>query len=409
MARRPRASQLETRTARLELPVRLKPHEFTSIAPSIALGYRRCQGPGRWVVRVADGHGGNWTKVVGLADDHEDADGDRVLTWWQASDKARALARGSDADSGRPATVADAIDAYERDLAARGAATVNASTIRGRLSATLAAKPVGLLTARELAAWRDAQLATGLRPASVVRLAKSLKAALNLAARRDHRITNRAAWTDGLGGLAEDFSSRNVQRLTDDQVRSVMAAAYEIDDAFGRYVEVAAITGARVSQIARLEVADLQANYGAPRLMMPSSRKGRGRKPSRYAVAITPSLAARLKRAVGPRSPSSPLLLRSDGAPWQARHVSDHGILYARASERAGITGTMTALRHSSITRALLRGVPTRVVAATHDTSVPMIEKTYSAFIADFADALTRAALLEDAPPAENVVPLRKP
>jgi ATP-dependent DNA ligase len=26
-------------------------------------------------VRVADGRGGNWTKVIGIADDHEDADG----------------------------------------------------------------------------------------------------------------------------------------------------------------------------------------------------------------------------------------------------------------------------------------------------------------------------------------------
>jgi hypothetical protein len=294
MARRPRASRLETRTARLKLPVRWKPHDFTPIAPGIALGYRRCQRPGRWVVRVADGHGGNWTKVVGLADDQEEADGERVLTWWQASDKARALARGSDGEAGRPATVADAVDAYERDLVARGGSTRNATGIRGRLSAALASKPVSLLTARELAAWRDAQLATGVKAATVVRLCRSLKAALNLAARRDPRVTNRAAWTDGLGGLVEDFTSRNVQRLTDDEVRAVIAAAYAVDDAFGLYCEVAAITGARIGQIARLEVADLQADKDAPRLLMPSSRKGRGRKPGRYAVAITPSLASRL-------------------------------------------------------------------------------------------------------------------
>jgi hypothetical protein len=118
MARRPRAARLETRTARLKLPVRRKPHDFTSISPGIALGYRRCESAGRWVVKVADGHGGHWTKVVGIADDHEDADAEHVLTWWQAQDKARALARGKDAGGSRPATVAEALADYERDLIA---------------------------------------------------------------------------------------------------------------------------------------------------------------------------------------------------------------------------------------------------------------------------------------------------
>ena len=41
MARRPRASRLETRTARLKLPARQKPYDFTTLSPGIALGYRR--------------------------------------------------------------------------------------------------------------------------------------------------------------------------------------------------------------------------------------------------------------------------------------------------------------------------------------------------------------------------------
>jgi hypothetical protein len=66
------------------------------------------------------------------------------------------------------------------------------------------------------------------------------------------------------------------------------------------------------------------------------------------------------------------------------------------AAQRAGIEGTsMYALRHSSIIHSLLANVPIRVVAATHDTSVVMIERTYSAFIADHADAVARPALLE--------------
>src|SRR5262249_23582307 len=235
MARRPRASRLETRTNRLKLKVRQKPYDFTTVSPGIALGYRRNQAAGTWVVRVDDGSGGNWTKRVGLADDFEDANGAHVLSWWQAIDQGRKLARGAD-DAGRPITVGEAVDAYERDLLARDGSVANAGRIRKHLTATLAAKPVGLLTTRDLAAWRDHLLADGMKSATLVRLCKATKAALNLAAKRDSRITNRNAWRDGLSGIAEGFASRNVQRLTDDQVRAVIAAAYQVDRAFGLYV-----------------------------------------------------------------------------------------------------------------------------------------------------------------------------
>ena len=404
MARRPRASQIENRTGRLKLVVRRKPYSFTTISPGIALGYRRNQDAGTWVVRVADGKGGAWTKRVALADDFEDADGEHTLTFWQAQDRARKLARGSDADSGRPATVADAVGAYERDLLARGGSIANAGRIRKHLTATLAAKPVGLLSARDLAAWRDGLLAGGMKPATLVRLSKAAKAALSLAARRDPRIANRTAWRDGLGGIAEGFVSRNVQRLTDDQVHTVIAAAYAIDAAFGLYVAVAAETGARLSQIARLVVGDLQADNGTPRLMMPTSRKGRGRKPGKMAVPITAELAAKLRSN---RPVDAPLLLRSDGRPWQSSQDGDHERLYRQAAARAVVSGTIYQLRHSSIVRALLAGVPVRIVAAVHDTSTAMIEKTYTSAITDFADAVARRGLLAPiTEPAARVVVL---
>jgi hypothetical protein len=51
--------------------------------------------------------------------------------------------------------------------------------------------------------------------------------------------------------------------------------------------------------------------------------------------------------------------------------------------------------------------VPVRVVAVNHDTSVAMIERTYSRYIGDHADALPRRALLDiAAAPGGNVVPI---
>ena len=70
-----------------------------------------------------------------------------------------------------------------------------------------------------------------------------------------------------------------------------------------------------------------------------------------------------------------------DGAPY-------------RADWRAEVT--QYALRHSPIVRQLLRGVPTRIVAAQHDAWVAMIEKNYSRYIiGDPSEALTRATLLD--------------
>ena len=120
MPRRIRSSTLETRTARLKLPKQRKPF-WVSVASGISIGYRRNEGAGSWSVRAADGKGGNWIKSFSIADDHEEADGSSVLSFWEACEKAKALARGRDADAGRPATVGEALSDYADDCAVRGA------------------------------------------------------------------------------------------------------------------------------------------------------------------------------------------------------------------------------------------------------------------------------------------------
>ena len=77
MPRRTRASRLETRTSRLKLAITDKPYDFTPIAPGgIGLGYRRNRsGAGSWVLRLANGKGGYRASNIGLADDHQEADG----------------------------------------------------------------------------------------------------------------------------------------------------------------------------------------------------------------------------------------------------------------------------------------------------------------------------------------------
>ena len=70
---------------------------------------------------------------------------------------------------------------------------------------------------------------------------------------------------------------------------------------------------------------------------------------------------------------------------------------------------TMYALRHSSIVRMLLQNIPIRLVASLHNTSTTMVERTYSRFITEHSDDISRGALLQHEPPSgENVLSLAR-
>ena len=438
MARSTRSPKLETRTARLKLPSRKKPYS-APVAPGVILLYRRNHGAGTWGVRLTEGK--DETHRLATADDYAEADGRDVLDFWRAQDAARTMAREHEG-SAEPVTVAAAIDAYREDLRTRQGDLGNVARARAHLSPEMLARTISSLNAGELKRWRD-RLAKHMTPASVNRTATCLKAAFNLAADHDERITRRP-WATGLQAIRGAEQSRNVI-LSDTTIRDIVKEAHQPNtrpadllrgearrkaeedgrrwaDAFGLLVEVLAVTGARVSQVARLEVQDLQGDRTEPRLMMPSSKKGKGVKQVlRRPVPIPANLALRLRAAAGDRAANTPLLVKPGAAPWRK---SDHSRLFARVArrlqERARQAAcergadaeavekvgaeledvTVYALRHSSIVRQLLANVPVRVVAAGHDTSVAMIERTYSRYIADHADALTRRALLNIAEPA---------
>lgn len=407
MPRRTRSADLETRSARLRLAVRRKPYPV-QVGPGVHLTYRRNNKAGAWSVKARDGRGGYWTKGFAYADDLEAADGGKILDFWQAIERARSLARAEQGEGDKPATVKDALDQYEADLRDRSGDVANAARVRTHLTDTLAGKFVSALTVRDLRRFRDGLLKKGLTRDSINRVGHVFKAVLNLAASHDPRITNRTAWQIGLQSLPDAGEARNVI-LPDDKVIELIGAAYEVGAEFGLLVETAAITGARVGQLARLEVQDLQGDRAAPRLAMPSSRKGRGQKKiTRRPVPIPASLATKLKVAGSGRAADAPLLTKPSGDSWRK---SDHSRPFARAAAAVGLDPTevtIYGLRHSSIVRDLLANIPIRVVATKHDTSVAMIEKTYSKHIADHADALTRRALLDpSAPSGANIVALR--
>ena len=416
MARKVRDSALESRSARLKLQIRRRPYSGPSLARGISLMYRRNNTNGTWVLKASNGHGAYWTKGFALADDFEDCDGKTVLTFYQAQDQAKKLARGEDGSADTaPITVDAALTNYKRDLEARNANPYNAESPRVHLPKVLLAKPVQLLTTQELKKWRDSMLGK-LAPATINRVGRCLAAALELARQHDERIQNRQAWELGLACLPDAQEARNVV-LPDGKVREFVAAAYAHDDALGLLVDTLAVTGARPSQVVRLRVEDLHDHPVRPKLMMPKSGKGgsknrASKKVERYSVPITVQLAVGLRVAAKGRADDAPLLLQGDGSPWGAnpcqryhRHIGK--IVTAVGLDPAVVT--VYSLRHSSIVRMLLANVPVRLVASLHNTSVTMIERTYSKHITEYADEHARKALLQHEPPSgDSVVALAR-
>jgi integrase len=422
------AGQLQSSTARLKLAARTRPY-FVKVARGAWLGYRKpFSGPGAWAARVGFSDGKGWEKTLWGADDNGlTADGDKVLSFWQAKEKVQNLVgrkldadimRAAADDDGAPIITLDkALTDYGAALKVRGADVYNAQMPRYHLSDTLLSKPVTLISEAELKSWRGELLNKGLAPSSVNRYMTPVLAALTLADKTRTHI-----WREGLKALPDATEANNIVIEDEAKAQAWVAASYTHDHQLGLLIHVLAETGARPSQAVRLRIRDLIViDAKAPRLLMPKSGKGGTRHPGqrkvqRYAVSISPELAALLKAAAKGRPSNAALLLRKDGQPWREHEpAADYRRPVRSIVESIGLDPdvySLYAFRHTSITRMLLKGTHTAIVAACHDTSEQMVRAHYAASILDHTDEITRKTLpafgpaLE--PAASNVVKLTK-
>jgi hypothetical protein len=150
------------------------------------------------------------------------------------------------------------------------------------------------------------------------------------------------------------------------------------------------------------------------------SRKGRGTKNvSHIGVRVGDDLLAELAKATAGRKGSEPLFLRphwrligpakwekGERGPWFAATelIRPWAAIVARAGLAPGIVAY--SLRHSSVVRGLRAGLPTRLVAALHDTSSAMIEAHYAAFIVDAMDELAARAIVPLTTAPATVTPI---
>lgn len=390
----------------------------------VSLGYRKAaRGPGTWVAKlVLDG-----TRIEERLEQADDAGAGLGALPYPAAvtasiEWARArLARIEGAEAGETVTLAPTVrSAVETYVTARASRTATAGRdAESRLSkhvlsdTDFAATLMARLTASAIQAWRR-RLTKALAPTTVNRLLNDLRAALNASAdthRRALPSTLSAEIKSGTKAVSADSNARK-QVLPDAEIRRLIDAAFTVDDTgdFGRLILVMAATGARLSQVARITVADVQAVRS--RIMVPPSRKGRaGKRPTPIAVPVGADVIARLQPVLSGRRGHEPLLLhwykkqigpaeweRVDRRPWASASAAIRQWAVAREIAAVPTDTVMLCLRHSSIVRSLSASVPVRLVAALHDTSVAMIEAHYSAYIVDATEEIARRAVTPLAP-----------
>ena len=425
MGRAVKDARLDKRDARLKLAAQREPY-WRLISEGSHLGYYRGERVAKWVARYRrPGAGGGYLKTtLGEADDIRDADGGAILNFRQADDAARAwfgnLALTQEAQASGPAvTVRSAVEEYiaARDAkeSARQGRAVRSSASQKLQLHVLADEPLaGLelskLTTAQLVGWRKGLAGTA---ASRQRVTNDFKAALNRVASsavirlaiKDGLATPRDDLPDAASDEAADVESKI---LTDDETRRFLIAVRNgAGDDLYLMCLVLASTGTRFAQARRLKVRDVQVSRG--RIMVPASHKGRvGSRPrASEPVPIGEDVIDALMPAIKGRKGDEPLLerwrhvqtgpgvwTRDTRGPWQSAAEMARPIRAAATAAELPASASSYSFRHSSIVRALREGLPVRLVAQLHDTSLAMIERNYTRYMAHALEDIARKAIM---------------
>lgn len=332
MARAARDARLETRTSRLKLETGKR--YFLPITGGLSLMYRRTvSGFGTWSARVVGIDGREAYRKLGNADDFQDADGEAVLNFSQAQQKARDLAQESKVIAGRPVTV-EAAAAHYMDWFRENRKSVRETeaTISAHILPTLGDRLLMDLDSPTLRRWHERLAATPARkrtrtlakqahrekPATVEekrarkstanRILAVLKAILNRAF-QDGMVSDDAAWR-----RVKPFENVDepVTRFLTDAESSRLVNACAAD--FRPLVKAALFTGCRCGELTRMKVADVNLDTGMV-YVSAEAKSGKGRH-----VPLSDDGLDFFRSAVAGKVGGEHVFTRADGAPWGKNH-----------------------------------------------------------------------------------------
>jgi integrase len=361
-----RDSKLETREARLRLKAGRR--YFRGIGDGLALCYRRTtDGYGTWAARVRGQDGRYAFRAIGMADDFEQADDERVLSYHQANDRAREIAKEG-ISTLAPLTVREAAESYLEWYADhRKAYAETRAAINAHILPKLGDKTVRELTAPMLRDWHRS-LATKA-PRRRTRTGKPQafgdKAATDDANRARRATANRIftvlramlnkAYQDEL--VADDSAWRKVKPFkgADEPVIRFLtpAEATRLTNAapvpFRHLVAGALQTGARYSELTGLTVGDF--NTTTRTVYFRAGKTGRARH-----VPLTDEGVALFASLTAGKPVSAHVFTREDGKPWGKNHQV-RPLMQACAKAKIAPAVTFHELRHTYASTLAQRGV----------------------------------------------------
>jgi integrase len=358
------------------------------------LGYRKGATVGKWVTRIYVGNQKYEVETIATADDYEDADGQRVLTFWQAQDRARELA-GKKVYTG-PFRVRDAIEAYLNYLGDRATAYDGRIRFEKHVQPALGDIPLGELTADQIRDWHrvharslpliprkrngvqtrevdfsDPEQARK-RQVSANRVLAILKAALN-GAFRDGKVDSDIAWR-----RVEPFE--NVERsrnryLTIAECQRLLNAA---EQNFRDVLRGALETGSRYGELCRLQCGDYNPDSGTIHIRKSKSGKERN-------IILTDDGQEFFAHLVAGRPTAAPMFRRQ----WKANHQF-YRLRRACAAARIDPPVGIHQLRHTYCSLSIMAGMPLMVLA---NVDTRMVERHYGHLAASFvADQVRKHA-----------------
>jgi site-specific recombinase XerD len=398
MARQVR-SNLGSRSWRLKQPARKDPY-WQQIEHGLSVGYHRPAkgGAGTWWGRVRL-EGAYRIEALATADDHQDADGETVLSWSQAQAAVRTWAAKQ--TGAGPRTVADAVAAYVADLRARrGDAAANEAEgrLRKHLLPFLGNRRVADLDEADIRAFRNRMVKTG--DEETVRRSRD-------SANRVLRIAKAALGRTGPWRAVEAFADVGEARkiiLTGSEQQRLIDAC---EPGLREFALLVAWTGARPGrELTKARVRDF--DPGARTLTVTSNKGYRGKLRQRD-IYLDDQALALLRRLASGKRPNDYLLTTADGEPW-AKSLHTRRVQAAVEQAKLDAATTLYALRHSYISGALKAGIPVKAVADQCGTSIAMIQRFYAKFIpTDLARYAKKAApKLRTTEATAKVVALRR-
>jgi integrase len=407
MARTVRNAKLDTRSARARLPAK-KSGYWVPIARGFALGYRKGAKGSVWLARLIDGKG-RCEVMLGSADDALDPDGERILDYAQAQANARNWLASLDAE-GKPGpyTIDRCLDDYIADYKRRGGKALDRLEITtdAFIRPQLGAYEVDTLTAIMVREWHaavaaaPARLRTRLsanrqnvreidledpdavrqRRATANRILGVLKAALNLAFREGHAVSDEA-WRRVRP--FREASAPKIRYLDHAEAQRLVNAC---DAAFRPLVQCALLTGCRYGEIVGFRVGDFDRDAGT--ISVRASKAGCPRH-----VVLTEDGVTLFEQHNAGKAGTAPIFTRLDGVLWGKSH--QHRPL-REACRRAGINppASFHILRHTYATHLLRAGAPLPVIAANLGHSdTRMTERHYAHLVPSHVAQVIRATM----------------